>query len=353
MAFADDRMIGVSINNLTGITGYDYSLDDMLRAAQEAEDMGFDGVWVHDAPMGRRTMASYDSVSVLAAIAGRTSTLRLCTGILQPHLRNPVSLALEWATLHALSGGRAVMGVGTGGGKAALVARQYEGLAALRHDTGLDPAALYAAHGRLFVECMEVMNRLWREDKVTYAGEFYRFEGVTLGGARPETPPPTLMSSGIYVPQEYGGPVHHLWNEQNAGRFLLGRYKRVVNLSDGWLACHPTPDEFEDSWTKIETYASDRSPAKRFAKAYNCFVNVGDDREQARAEAASFLNQWHTMIAGDVVDRWVVAGRAEEVAARLDEFRKRGVNIFQLVVASPDQFGQMRRIGEQVLPLLH
>jgi alkanesulfonate monooxygenase SsuD/methylene tetrahydromethanopterin reductase-like flavin-dependent oxidoreductase (luciferase family) len=352
MRLWDTPLIGVSINNLTGITGHQYGFPEMLRAAQEAEDLGFDGVWVHDAPLGRRTMASYDAVTILSAIASRTSTLKLCTGILQPHLRNPVSLALEWATLHALSGGRAVMGVGTGGGKPALVKRQYESLAALRHDSGLDPDALYRQRGRLFVESVEIMNRLWREDKVSYHGQCYRFEDVTLGEARPETPPPVLMASGIYVPREYGGPVHHLWNEENAGRFLLGRYKRVVDLSDGWLAVHATPQELDESWARIETYAQQRAPEKTYAKAYNCFVNVDADRDKARAEVKSFLNQWHTMIGDDVVDRWAVAGPPEEIAEQLHGYRQRGVNIFQLVVASPDQSGQMRLIGEKVLPLL-
>lgn len=352
MSFADTRMIGVSINNLTGITGHSYGLDEMVRAACEAESLGFDGVWVHDAPFGRRTMASFDSVSVLAAIAGCTTTLKLCTGILQPHLRNPVALALSWATLHGLSGGRAIMGVGTGAGKGTLVKRQYEALAALRHKTDLDPSAIYHDRGRLFVECLEIMNRLWREDKISHHGEFFQFDEVTLGEARPATPPPTLMGSGIYVPKEYGGPAHHLWSEENAGRFLLGRYKRIVNLSDGWLANHTTPEEYDDSWARIETYAAQRTPDKKFAKAYNCFVNVNDDREVARNEAADFLNKWHTMIADDVVDRWVVAGPADEVTAQLREYQARGITIFQLVVASPDQFGQMRRIGEEVLPRL-
>lgn len=352
MTIADSPMIGVSINNLTGITGYRYGLREMLRAAEEAEALGIDGVWVHDAPLGRRTVASYDSVSILSAIASRTRDLKLCTGVLQPHLRNPVSLALEWATLYALSEGRAIMGVGTGGGKPALVKRQYETAAALRHDSGLDPAAIYARRGRLFAENVEILNRLWREDKVSFHGELYRFEDVTLGEARPATPPPVLMSSGIYVPREYGGPVHHLWSTETAGRFLLGRYKRVVNLSDGWLACHPTPQEFDDCWSKIDTYARERTPGKSYAKAYNCFVNVGNDPEKARTEATAFLDQWHTMIADDVVDRWVVSGPPEMVAEQLHEFQRRGVNIFQLVVASPDHFGQMRLIAEKVLPLL-
>jgi alkanesulfonate monooxygenase SsuD/methylene tetrahydromethanopterin reductase-like flavin-dependent oxidoreductase (luciferase family) len=256
VAFWDSRMIGVSINNLTGITGHRWGIEEMLGAAPEAEALGFDGIWVHDAPLGRRTMASYDSPSILAAIAAQTKTLKLCTGILQPHLRNPVSLALVWGTLHALSGGRVVMGVGTGAGKGTLVKREYSALAALRHKTDLDPEQLYVDRGRLFAECMLVMNRLWREDKISHQGEFFHFDEVTLGEARPETPPPTLMGAGIYVPKEYGGPASHMWSEQNAGKFLLGRYKRVANLSDGWIANHTTLEEFIDGWAKIQAYAA-------------------------------------------------------------------------------------------------
>jgi coenzyme F420-dependent glucose-6-phosphate dehydrogenase len=352
VAFSDERMVGVSINNLTGITGHHFGLGDMLGAAREAEALGFDGIWVHDAPLGRRTMASYDSPSILAAIAAQTQTLKLCTGILQPHLRNPVALALTWATIHGLSEGRVVMGVGTGAGKGTLVKREYSALTALRHKTDLDPDLLYAQRGRLFAECMEVMNRLWREDKFSYHGEFYRFDDVTLGEARPQTPPPTLMGSGIYVPKEYGGPASHMWKKENAGTFMLGRYKRVVELSDGWIANHTTTQEFEEGWAKIKEYAAEKYPGKGYAAAYNCFVHVDDDHAKAREAAISYLNEWHTMITDEVADRWIVTGPAEEVAEKLVAYQDRGVNIFQLMCASPNQRVQMRRIGEDVLPLM-
>ena len=54
----------------------------------------------------------------------------------------------------------------------------------------------------------------------------------------------------------------------------------------------------------------------------------------------------------DVVDRWAVAGPPEQMAVRLQSYIDMGVNIFQLVIGSPDQLGQMRRIAEEVLPLL-
>jgi alkanesulfonate monooxygenase SsuD/methylene tetrahydromethanopterin reductase-like flavin-dependent oxidoreductase (luciferase family) len=67
----------------------------------------------------------------------------------------------------------------------------------------------------------------------------------------------------------------------------------------------------------------------------------------------SYLNKWHTMITDELADRWVVTGSAAEVAETLLAYQDAGVNIFQLIVASPNQREQMRRIGEQVLPLMN
>ena len=58
MALGDEIIIGTSINNTMGITGKGYDLRQLVDAAVEAEAMGFDAVWVHDALTGRRTTAA-------------------------------------------------------------------------------------------------------------------------------------------------------------------------------------------------------------------------------------------------------------------------------------------------------
>ena len=116
MAFGDDLVIGVSVNNVAGITGKAYTIQDLVHAGVEAEAMGFDAVWVHDAMMGRRTTAAYCPINALTAVAAQTNTLKLCTGILTPQVRNPVMTAQQWATLYEISEGRAIMGVGMGAG---------------------------------------------------------------------------------------------------------------------------------------------------------------------------------------------------------------------------------------------
>ncbi len=353
MAFSDEIIFGVSVNNVTGITGKSYELRDLVRAGVEAEAMGFDAIWVHDAMMGRRTTAAYCPINTLSAIAGRTSTLRLCTGILTPQVRNPVATANQWATLYELSEGRAIMGVGMGAGTPTLIKREFEGLAALRHDTGLDPAMLYRRRGAVFDECLDVMRRLWSEDKFAYRGQFFRFNEITLGYARPSEVPPVLVGSGIYFPTEPGGPVHHGWKEQNAGRWLPGNLERVVKYGDGWITVHVTPEEYAENWETIEGLAAEHNPGKAYARAWNCFMNVNDSPRAGWEAVRDHLEDFHgPPIRDDVVDRWAVAGPGEEIAARLRGYLDVGVRIFQFVIGSPDQFGQMRAIADEVLPLV-
>ena len=350
---SDQLIIGVSINNVTGITGKAYTLSDLVRAAVEAEAMGFDAVWVHDAMMGRRTTAAYCPVTTLAAIAGQTSRIHLCTGILTPQVRNPVQLANQWATLYELSDQRAIMGVGMGAGTPTLIKREFEGLAALKHDTGLSPAALYAQRGKVFDECLDVMRQLWANDKISYQGDYFQFNEITLGHSRPQTMPTVLIASGIYFPNQPGGPVHHGWKPSIAGQWLPGNLQRVIDYGDGWITVHLSPAEYAENFAKIAALGAERMPGKSYMPAFNCFMNVNDDPRRGWEGVRDHLEDFHgPPIRDDVVDRWAIAGPAEQIAARLNEYIDAGVRIFQIVIGSPDQFGQMRRIAEQVLPLI-
>lgn len=75
---------------------------------REAERLGADSAWVPEFWGG-------DALTPLAFLAARTSTIRLCTGIVQLGSRTPAMLAMSAQSMQALSGGRFVLGVGTSG----------------------------------------------------------------------------------------------------------------------------------------------------------------------------------------------------------------------------------------------
>ena len=81
----------------------------LVEAARAAEAHGYAQVWLTDDRLQR------DPFTVLAVLAGATSTVRLGPGVTNPFSRHPALIATAIATLDELSGGRAVLGLGAGG----------------------------------------------------------------------------------------------------------------------------------------------------------------------------------------------------------------------------------------------
>ena len=99
--------------------GRSAGLDHIVRIARQAEELGFDDVWVADhvaVPTSLGGMPSFfpEPVPLLSAAAAHTSRVGLGTGVLVPAYRNPMQFAKQWATLDWMSGGRTILGVGAG-----------------------------------------------------------------------------------------------------------------------------------------------------------------------------------------------------------------------------------------------
>jgi len=91
-----------------GYWGLGLSSQDQLDIVQEAERLGYDSVWTAEA-------YGSDAATVLAWLAGQTSTIRLGSGIFQMPGRSPAMTAMTAATIDQLSGGRMILGIGSSG----------------------------------------------------------------------------------------------------------------------------------------------------------------------------------------------------------------------------------------------
>jgi alkanesulfonate monooxygenase SsuD/methylene tetrahydromethanopterin reductase-like flavin-dependent oxidoreductase (luciferase family) len=88
-----------------------------------------------------------------------------------------------------------------------------------------------------------------------------------------------------------------------------------------------------------------------FRAILNCWINVGNSVDAARAEGKAMLEAYHQRpVDDDTLERWLIYGPPDVCAERLEEYVSAGVTGFLLVIASVDQVGQMRAIGEQVRP---
>ena len=137
------------------------TMSEIVEFAVVAEEAGWDGVFVSDSI----TDGTADPWVTLGAIAARTERITLGTWISAPATYQPWRLALAASSLDQLSNGRVMLGVGLG----------------LGSDFGqFGDEASPGDRARRYDEALEVIQLLWSGEPVTFLGEFFRLEGVTL-----------------------------------------------------------------------------------------------------------------------------------------------------------------------------
>ena len=137
-------------------------LSEALELVQRAEALGFDSAWVPEA-------WGTDAVSILGALAVRTSRIRLGSGIVNIFSRSPALLAQTAATMDLLSQGRFILGLGTSGHQ---VIAGWHGVPFERPIQRLR-------------ETIEIVRLVLRRDPLRFQGEIFRLEQGLKLRARP------------------------------------------------------------------------------------------------------------------------------------------------------------------------
>ena len=313
---------------------------ELLDLAVLAEEKGFDSVWVSDhyQPFRHTDGHAPFSLSWLGAATQRTGRVILGTSVLTPTFRyHPSIVAQAFATLERLAPGRVILGVGTGESMNEVPV------------TGMEWPEFKVRFGRL-KEAVELMRRLWREDFVTYQGDYFQTRAVTLydkpgGGAVPIY----VGASGEVVARFAGrvadgfictsGKGMELYSEKllpavREGAEKAGRdYDAIVKTIEMKVSYdHDRRQALEDTklWAPLALPAEDK-------------VGVEDPRELER-RAKGIEDQAHR--------RWLVSDNPEEHLEQLRPYLELGFQ--ELVFHSPtdrqDNFLQL--YGEEILPRL-
>lgn len=155
--------------------------------AEVAEAAGWDAVFVEDYVVyqGRQDLPAYDPWLALAAMATRTSRVRLGTMVTPIARRRPWKLARESVTLDHLSGGRLVLGVGVGDGADV-------SFAAFGEEADL------RARAAMVDEALDVLVGLWSGEPFRYEGRHYRVREVTALPPPVQRPRIPIWIGGAY-----------------------------------------------------------------------------------------------------------------------------------------------------------
>jgi alkanesulfonate monooxygenase SsuD/methylene tetrahydromethanopterin reductase-like flavin-dependent oxidoreductase (luciferase family) len=329
---------GVNLNNREPLIAPDYDLQMLLDLSEVVEQSGFDSVWLGDSLFSK---PRYEPISLLSAISQRTSRVRLGTSCMVSSMRNPLYLALEWATLDVISDGRTIFGTGMGNPEEG-VRREFEAL-------GLD----YVKRGALFEEGLEVLRALWTEGRVTFHGTYFEYDdvafhsGTEMAALMPlQTPPPIWVVSN---PRLKGDAPPEVMK-----RRLDAACRRIVRYGDGWMTCCRAqhPEELIEQLRLIEAYADEHEvDFSRLVISYQVTMNIGDSRESAERAFDEYISKYYPELSRAMdLSNWGPVGTPEEIADWIRVFAEAGVDHFICRFGAVDQFDQVERFASDVLP---
>jgi natural product biosynthesis luciferase-like monooxygenase protein len=162
----------------------------------EAEDLGFDSVWVNEHHFHRYGGMMPTLPTMLAALSQRTSRVRLGTSVVVLPLHHPLSMAEQLAMVDLLSGGRLEFGIGRG-----FVAHDYEVLGVPYAD----------AQARL-LESLEVILSAWTRAPFSHRGTYYQFMDLEVWPRPEQRPHPPIWMACSRTPQNFEWAGAQDWN---------------------------------------------------------------------------------------------------------------------------------------------
>ena len=298
--------------------------ESVLRLATWAEEAGMDSVWVGDSLTAKPRL---EAMTTLAAIAARTSRVRLGTAVMLMALRQPVLLAQMMGTVDLISGGRLQLGVGVGGA--------FNGMQQAEWRNAEVPQRTRA---RRLEEMLEVVKGLGSGKPFSYDGRHFQLDDVVME-------PTPVQSHG--VPVYLGVHWHGRGDGQGAQRERQAR--RAARLADGAISISATPDELIDLNDTVRGYCAeyDRDPDAMSTVMY-LTVNLDEDIARAEAEAEDWLLGYYG--ANIWGDRWGPFGSAERVREKIHAYVEAGADQVIVRFATYRQEEQMQTFLEQVAP---
>ena len=199
----------------------------IASVAKRADELGYAWVPCSDhVVVPRRALTTmgavwYEPATTLAFVAGMTQRIRLLTHVIVLPYHNPLAVAKQYATLDRLSGGRVILGVGTGHLKPEF--------RALR--------AAYEERGAATDEYIAIIRALWTNEQASFHGKYFTFEEMSVAPRPVQYPHPPIWAGG---------------NSRRAAR-------RAAELGDGWVPFQVTPEDVRDRLDYVRPLLEERT----------------------------------------------------------------------------------------------
>jgi probable F420-dependent oxidoreductase len=286
--------------------------DAYWRWVDLCEAGGIDSIWQTDRLVSPTPFL--ECMSVMAALAGRTRRIKFGVNVLSLAMRDAVLVARQCATIDFLSNGRLLPAFGIG----SPLGPEWK---ALNLDT--------TTRGRKTDEGLEVIRRLWSEDKVDFEGVHYHLSGASL------SPKPVQPDLPMWI----GGSSE-------------AAISRTARLGTGWQAGPETPEQ-----AAVAVAAIKKAVAEEGRSIDDDHYGAGIPFRFGRTDDPALvpLFEAYKKRTGREPRDYFAIGDGEAIVARIADYVDAGVSKFILRPAArgdDEIMAQTRRLIAEVLPLV-
>nr|WP_208406644.1 glucose-6-phosphate dehydrogenase (coenzyme-F420) [Amycolatopsis granulosa] len=313
---------------------------DLVEYAVRAEELGLDSVMVSDHFLPWRHEGGHApfALSWMSAVGERTSRVQIGTSVLTPTFRyNPAVIAQAFATMSLLSGGRVILGVGTGEAlnEIAVSGREWpefkERFARLR-------------------EAISLMRELWTSDDVSFDGEYYQLVNAKIYD-RPEQPVPVYVAAGGPVVAKYAGRAGDGFICTSGKGMELYTDKLMPAVAEGAAAAERDVAGIDKMIEIKMSYDRDHATALENTRFW-APLSLTPEQKHSVSSAEEMERLADELPIEQVAKRWIVASDPDEAVAQIKPYLDAGLN--HLVFHGPghDQERFLTQFTEDVLPRL-
>lgn len=281
------------------------------------EQLGFDSLWVWDHVLlgVEPNFPIIEALTLLTAVAARTTKIKLGTGILVLPLRNPVMLAKQLSSMDLLSDGRLILGMASGWYK-----REFDAV-----------GVPFEKRGKIMDENLDILTRFWTEDMVKGDFMYHKIPAGVMYPKPAQKPRPPILIGG-YV-----------------DRVL----KRAALTGDGWLTYFYTAESFAKSWAKVRDFAKEggKDP-DTLLNGSQLPIRIGKSRAAIEGEMMEWLTkEWDYAAWSESTKDSAVLGTVDECVAQLKAHLAAGV---QKLIFVPYRYEmeQIEIIAREIIPRL-
>jgi F420-dependent oxidoreductase-like protein len=198
---------------------------ELRETWQEVETLGFDTLWVNDhllPSVGPSGAPNLEGWTMLGAIAALTAYVRIGVMVTSNTFRHPAVLAKMATTVDHISGGRLILGIGSG-------------YFAQEHQVYGIPLHTPSRRARQLEEALQVIRKLWTEEAASFAGTYYRLANAPFAPKPLQKPHPPIMIGGtgekLILPLV--AKYADLWNAGGLGIEALARKIAILEENCG------------------------------------------------------------------------------------------------------------------------